>query len=352
MWHILVLLQINTFTMTMLWALPESSGNIVDLGQDLLWVIGTFYLIVKWHYLHFNADNVDEVLNDVDECHRELKNDRAVKEIRAEQRYFFLVESTLTMCWIVGVFCFNTLAMLQPVWTNQKLPFHAVYPFEWHDPEKHPYTHVIVYIWQCLVLNYNLFNVLFFDVLSAHIFTQLGCNLKILCMELQALSKLNRENEQLFRQELYKLIKFHQRIIDLVERTNKTFSSPMIMQLIAAFLLISCSTFVSLVVRHDLSMAFRFIIFMILSFLHLSYWCFAGDMVTQQSQKVALAAFDVYEWSPYNPEIQRDIMFIIQRAQLPMSMAGSPFPPLNLMSYMGILKQCYSILTVLLESLD
>ncbi|KAM8710560.1 hypothetical protein ACLKA7_017219 [Drosophila subpalustris] len=351
-WHKFVLAQIVTFSSTLLCALPESSDNIVNLGQDLLWIIGTFYLIFKWHFLYFCADNVDEVIDEIDKCHRELKNERTANEIRAQQRNLFLVESTLGLGWHIGIAMFNILALSQPVWTKQKLPFHAVYPFEWHDPEKHPFAHVFVYVYQCFVLNYNMTCILYTDLLSSHIFTQLGCNLKIMCLELQGLSKLSRENEQLFRQELYRLVDFHQRIISLVDRVNKVFYAPMIMQMVAAFLLVSLSTFVSLVARHDPTVAARFVIFMILSFLHLSYWCFAGDMVTEQSQKVALAAYDVYNWSPHKPQIQRDVMFVMQRAQLPLSMAASPFPPFNLFSYMAILKQCYSILTVLLESLD
>ncbi|XP_034483101.1 odorant receptor 65a-like [Drosophila innubila] len=247
---------------------------------------------------------------------------------------------------------FDSLALSQPLWTKQKLPFHAIYPFNWHDPEKHPLAYIIVYIWQCFVLTYNLTCVLYIDSLCVHIFLQLGCNLKILCLELQSLCQLSRKNEQVFRQELYRLIEFHQRIISLVDRTNRVFYAPMIMQMIASFLMISLSTFVSLVARHEPSVAARFVIFMVLSFLHLSYWCIAGDMVTEHSQKVAHAAYEVYEWLPYKPEVQRDVMFVIQRAQLPLSMVASPFPPFNLFSYMSILKQCYTILTVLLESLD
>lgn len=159
---------------------------------------------------------MDEVVDEIDKFHRELRSDRSATEIRAQQRYLFLLESTLGVGWHLGVAIFNILALSQPVWTKQKLPFHAVYPFNWHDPEKHPVAHIFVYIWQCFVLNYNMLCVLFTDLMSCHIFTQLGCNLKILCLELKGLSKLGRNNEQLFREELYKLVEFHQRIIRYV----------------------------------------------------------------------------------------------------------------------------------------
>jgi len=173
-------------------------------------------MIFKWHYLFFCADKVDEVIDEVDKCHRELKCDRTASEIRAQQRYFFVIESISGVIWHIGVILFDILAISQPLWTKNKLPFHCIYPFSWHDPEKHPLAHIIIYIWQGFALTYNLANILYIDFLSVHVFFQLGCNLKILCLELKSLCKLSRNDEQLFRRELYRMVKFHQRIIRYV----------------------------------------------------------------------------------------------------------------------------------------
>ncbi|KAH8390646.1 hypothetical protein KR215_009004 [Drosophila sulfurigaster] len=310
------------------------------------------YLMTKWHFLYFRADKVDDLVDRLDACHREVKKKHSSDEIRTIQRYHYTVESSLSVLWFFGVGMFIGLIATLPVYTNQKLPFHAIFPFGWHDPDRHPYAHAAVYVWQIFALINNMYALLFLDLLSVHIFFQLAANMKILCVELRCMSKLNRRDVALFRSELRRICIFHQKILGLLELTNEVFYGPMIMQMIVSFFLISLSTFISLVARHDPSVAARFMLFMVLSFLHLSYWCIAGNMVNEHAFNVAGAAFDAYEWSPPVPEIQRDIAFIIRRAQKSLSMGAAPFPPLNLTSYMAILKQCYSILTLMLESLD
>ncbi|XP_070063962.1 putative odorant receptor 65b [Drosophila virilis] len=246
-WHAFIWIQINVFFLTLLFALPESVDNIVDLGQDILWMIGTFHMLFKWHFFYFYIDDIDEVINDLDACHCEPKSGPAVAIIRSEQRWFFLMESAQGLAWHVGIILFCVLVVLQPLLTGQKLPFHTVCPFHWHDPSQHPISHVCIYIWQCVFLFYNMACILYTDLFSSHCFAQLAVNLKIL----------------------------------FVDRTNEVFYSPLIMQILTAFLMISVSTFEALVARHEPAVAVRFVIFMVLSFFHLFCWCLFGDMVSE-----------------------------------------------------------------------
>ncbi|XP_023160188.2 odorant receptor 65a-like isoform X2 [Drosophila hydei] len=351
-WQIIILLQVNIFLVTLLLALPESADNIVDFGQDTLWLIGCFYLSFKWHFFYFHADDVDEIVNDLEECHGMAVSGPAASIIRTEQRAFFLMESVLGLVWHVGILMFCVLAISQPLWTDQKLPFHAYYPFDLHDPTKHPIAHVFLYIWQSFFLFYNMACILYTDVFASHLFAQLAINLKVLCIELTTFAKVHHRDEQQFRNELGRLVKFHQRTIRNVNRTNEVFYAPLTMQMLTEFLMISLSTFEALAARHEPTVAARFIIFMVLSLSHLAYFCFFGDMVTEHSEKVAQSAYDAYQWSPNSRIIRRDLIFMINRAQQPLCLAPSPFPPFNWVSYMSIIKQCYSILTLLLESMD
>ncbi|XP_060656794.1 odorant receptor 47b-like [Drosophila nasuta] len=71
-WNLYILLQINFFIVTTVWALHEDE-DFVALGQDLLWNCGMVYLMTKWHFLYFRADKVDDLVNRLDACHREVK---------------------------------------------------------------------------------------------------------------------------------------------------------------------------------------------------------------------------------------------------------------------------------------
>lgn len=53
-------------------------------------------------------------------------------------------------CWHNNVLCLGGITAL---WTGQKLPFHAVCPFQWHDPSQHPIAHVCIYICLHLLLS-------------------------------------------------------------------------------------------------------------------------------------------------------------------------------------------------------
>ncbi|XP_030385898.1 odorant receptor 65a-like [Scaptodrosophila lebanonensis] len=234
----------------------------------------------------------------------------------------------------------------------QNLPFNAVFPFRLHDPVQHPKAYVVIFVWQVVFLWYNMISIVGFELASVHCFPQVALNLKILCIELRHIGRIVSFDQNNFRNELIRRILFHQRIISIVRDINSVFYAPFLAQMICLFLMISLSTFEALAARRDPIAAFRFVFFMVLSFCHLSYWSVFGDMVNQQSKEVAIAAYDIYNWHELSPKLQRDIMFIIQRAQKPLCIVASPFPPFNLTSYMMVLKQCYSILTLLLEALD
>ncbi|XP_062132796.1 odorant receptor 47b-like [Drosophila sulfurigaster albostrigata] len=71
-WNLYILLQINFFIVTTVWALHEDE-DFVTLGQDLLWNCGMVYLMTKWHFLYFRADKVDDLVDRLEACHREVK---------------------------------------------------------------------------------------------------------------------------------------------------------------------------------------------------------------------------------------------------------------------------------------
>ncbi|XP_064544714.1 putative odorant receptor 65b [Drosophila montana] len=254
-WHAFILIQINVFFLTLLFALPESVDHIVDLGQDILWMIGTFYMLFKWHFFFFYMDDIDEAINDLDACHCEPKSGPAVAIIRSEQ-----------------------LCQARSCHTMQFVIFNGTIP------SQHPIAHVCIYIWQCFFLFCNMACILYTDLFSSHCFAQLAVNLKILCIELNTFAKVYHEDEQQYRTELG-------RLGYIVDRTNEVFYAPQIMQMLTAFLMISLSTFEALVSRHEPTVAARFVIFMVLSFCHQTYWCLFGDMVTEQSEQVAFSAY-------------------------------------------------------------
>lgn len=65
-------------------------------------------------------------------------------------------------------------------------------------------------------------------------------------------------------------------------------------------------------------------------------WSKVGDIMSRESLDIAQAAYEAYDPSLGCKEIHRDLCFIIKRAQSPMQMQASPFPPFNLINYAAV----------------
>ncbi|KAH8234900.1 hypothetical protein KR032_005221 [Drosophila birchii] len=122
--------------------------------------------------------------------------------------------------------------------------------------------------------------------------------------------------------------------------------------MIVNFLLVSLSAFEVLVARKNPKVAVEYLVIISMTLGHLSYWSKFGDMLSEESLEVATAAYEAYDPRFGTKATNRDFALLIMRAQKPLIMRGSPFPPFNMENYTAILKQCYSILTLLLNTLE
>ncbi|XP_068142261.1 odorant receptor 65a-like [Drosophila tropicalis] len=212
-WHAFLLVKLTTFIVPTIIGLTESLDSIVEFSEDALWTISGLYVIARWSFYYLKADQVDEIVDALEECHHQ---------------------------WNVGP---------------------------------------------------------------------------------------NSEETQSRRR-------------CIVDRVNDVFYNPLLTFLLANFILLLLCTFAALAARHQPLVAGRFVMTMPIVFGGLIYWSKCGDLVTQTSQDVAVAAFEAYDcplWITRSSTIQRDLMFLIQRAQKPLNIgARSPLPAFNLVTCMAV----------------
>ncbi|XP_023178495.2 odorant receptor 47b [Drosophila hydei] len=354
----LLLANSTSLLLPIIFAMHEST-NVVDMGEDMAWIIGISLIVTKNLYVCWRANQIDELIEDFnyyERCFRptqsrqlaELESDNV--EIRRWQRLCYLVETTMNFALIVFMVIFNVAICVQPLFSERDLPYHAVFPFGWHNSVEHPRAHMLIYIWQALTSQFNLLAICQIDTLGIHNFLHTALNLKILCLEMHKLGKLQLTDLQ-FHAEFRRIIQFHQHLISTVQKNNGLFHGTFIAQMIASFALISMSTFEAMAAAGDPKMAAKFLIFMFVTFVQLSYWCLAGTLVHTQSTDVAQAAFELKDWHTRSVFIQRNILFMIKRSQKPLLYAAKPFPPFTLATYSIILQQCYRILALLREAM-
>ncbi|XP_034651811.1 putative odorant receptor 65c [Drosophila subobscura] len=351
-WHQVALIKAMIFFYSTCYAVFESLDDIVELGRDLAFIIAAFFIIFKLIYFLLYADKVDEVIDGLEECYRWERKGPAAAGVRSEKRLHFLYNIGMQSIWVIFMVVFIILLISTPLLTQQDLPFHASYPFHLHDPSSHPTTHILIYLSQCFDIVYFLVWLVSTEGMSVAIYSQLTAALSVLCVEFRHLQQVCNGDEDLLRREITRLVRFHQKIISLVDRCNEVFHAPLIMQMIVNFLLVSLSVFEAMMARHDPKVAGQFIVLMILALGHLSMWSKFGDMMSQESLEVAEAAYAAYDPNVGSKGSHKDIRLVILRSQEPLIMRASPFPAFNMINYMAILNQCYGILTLLLNTME
>ncbi|KAH8280261.1 hypothetical protein KR018_001166 [Drosophila ironensis] len=374
---------------TMAFALPESK-NVIEMGDDMVWLVGMGLVWTKIFYIHLRCNDLDEIIWDFDYYNRVLRPHNEDEEILKWQRLCYLAESGL----FINCFCllnfFSVAIFLQPLMAGEeKLPFHSLLPFHWHRLDLHPKMFWFMYFWLSATSHHNLMSILMVDVAGITSFLQSALNLKLLCIEIKKLGDLRAINDSRFHEEFCRVVRYHQHIIRwvdathfaaiicllysdrLVGRANAAFNGAFIAQMIASFAMISIATFETMVAASvDPKMALKFALLMVVAFVQLSTWCVAGTMVYTQSLEVAQAAFEMKDWHTKAPSIQKDLGFVIMRAQKPLFYSAKPFLPFTLGTYMvvsvplstsfispysvticQVLKNCYRLLALLRESM-
>ncbi|XP_017027121.2 odorant receptor 47b [Drosophila kikkawai] len=348
-WFIMCNVMLAFWTMVV--ALPESK-NVIDMGDDLVWLSGMGLVFTKIFYMHLRCNDIDEIIWDFDYYNRELRPHHMDEEVLGWQRLCYLAETGLYINCFFLVNFFSAAVFLQPLISKGKLPFHVIWPFQWHRIDLHPKMFWVLYIWLSCTSQHNLMSILHVDMVGITTFLQTALNLKLLCIEMRRLGEMRKVSDARFHEEFCRVVRFHQHIISLVKRANKAFNGAFIAQMIASFSLISIATFETMAAASvDPKMAAKFVLLAMLAFIQLSTWCITGTLVYTQSLEVAQAAFEIKDWHTKSTEIQKDISFVILRAQKPLMYVAEPFVPFTLGTYMIVLKQCYRLLALLRESM-
>ncbi|XP_016956060.1 putative odorant receptor 65c [Drosophila biarmipes] len=351
-WHTLVAIKSFVFMATMLYGLTESIGDNVQMGRDLAFIIGIFYITFKIFYFLRYGDALDEVVNDLEAFHPWAQQGPHAVDYRSGKRWYFVLAFFVSTSWALFLVIFLGLLVTSPMWVqNQNLPFHAAFPFQWHDRSTHPITHAIIYLFQCYFAAYALTWLLCMEGLSISIYVEITFAIEVLCLELLSLHRRCDGNEQL-RLETNRLVRLHQKVVEILDRINDVFHGTLIMQMGVNFSLVSLSVLEAMEARKDPKVVAQFAVLMLLALGHLSMWSLFGDLLSQTSLKVSEAAYEAYDPTKGSKEVYRDLCLIIRRAQDPLIMRASPFPSFNFINYTAILNECFGILTFLLNTLD
>ncbi|XP_067634031.1 odorant receptor 47b [Eurosta solidaginis] len=355
-YNMLIMTLFSFFVTTIICDLYEASADFVVLGEDLVVALGLVLILFKMLLFRAGKSKTESIIRKFDLIYAKYanisSNTELSRRIRQCQRNFFVHDVFITTAFIILSLLLFAAMSLQPLFSQQALPFRSKFPFAWDNPDEHLIAFVCIYAFQCFCVLYMLVCIVVMDGLGGNCFNQTTLNLRILCEIIRNLPSTGDGNgdfstEIIIWQELREAVKFHQIIIELIDTINHTFYWNYVSQMGASTFMICLTAFEALLAHDQPMVALKFQTYMFSALMQLFYWCFMGNRTYYDSMEVARAAFEVNCWYERSPRLQRNLMFIIKRAQKPLVFRAKPFFGFTFESFASILSTSYSYFALL-----
>ncbi|XP_076282990.1 odorant receptor 10-like [Lasioglossum baleicum] len=158
-----------------------------------------------------------------------------------------------------------------------------------------------------------------------------GCNVDILCKRMLDPSVTDKEQVRFF-------ISRQQEIISFVEKIEKLFTYIALSQLLSNTFITCCVGYllvISLSAENGLPMLMKCIVFYYVICLEAFIYCFVGEFLDIKSKTIAATAFDI-PWYNLHPDVSRQVVLLILRAQKGLPLTFGKFSMMNLESFTAV----------------
>ncbi|XP_071626349.1 odorant receptor 22c-like [Temnothorax longispinosus] len=151
------------------------------------------------------------------------------------------------------------------------------------------------------------------------------------------------------RNRLGVLLKRHHRLIYLAHHLQKAFSFVILSQLLMSVILLCVEGFQLILLilsMHNTYAAMKHLLFIAVLLIQLFLYCFAGQTLEFQSQRLASAIYNS-SWYSFDVSVIKSLPLMILRAAHPHQLSAGKFLAINFRSFKEILKASASYLSVL-----
>nr|AVH87260.1 odorant receptor 19 [Holotrichia parallela] len=241
------------------------------------------------------------------------------------------------------------LYLLKPLMEGER-----VLPFTWMNfcnIERGTMCYVSSYILQiCGVIDilYGMvgFDSLFFILLSygyceleqvKYAFLDLNVNLSVNGDEIEVLQKIGI------------LVRQHDRVLIFLRKVNKLFTNLLLCQFLTSVTCLCTGLFLLTAKGFppSLTLILRYVPYIFTALSQICIYCTAGQIIGDQSESVANAAFETYWWTKRQPLFRRSIILIIERAQRRTQISAGGVFKLDMTTFVSILRGSVSALTLM-----
>ncbi|XP_046836332.1 putative odorant receptor 92a [Vespa crabro] len=262
----------------------------------------------------------------------------SIKMMACRMQRSIILEKYVKRCAILhlfltfGFYLAGTNIVLGPIFLSQSLPTFAVYPF---DTESHP-IYEIIYFQQA------------FTCIQACTGATIDCQIALLLwfagarFEMLEIEVANTVDEY----DLKRCIVKHGQILSYAGKIVKTVRFVILSTVCITTILIVFSGLL-LLFSDSVTVKFQFLVLDIVAIVQLFLNSYPAENLIEMSTAIGSAAYDL-NWIDKSRKIWKNVCFLIQRSQKPITVSIPGFiPSLSLTYYMSFLSSSFSYFTTL-----
>ncbi|XP_044270426.1 odorant receptor 49b-like [Tribolium madens] len=340
-----------TFMMTtfLMGHLFFQAANIYFIRTNLEAVTGTIYVLLveslvvfKVYHLIKNMGMFKQLLRILDTEMFQPKNNTQILAINETVRVWKTIyKSFLYTCFGTNMF-WAIYPLLDKSEGERRLPFLAWYPYN----TKITPLYEITYVYQIVSVSFITTVHVNVDVLVAALNVFNGTQFDILCDNLINLHNLDKNGTLGVRENLITCIKHHKEILKFAERCNNFLNWILLVQFFIFAVSIGITMFQLTLVIPFSTEFYSLLTYGMAIILQIYMYCWFGNEVQVKSNKIPYAAFQC-NWVDFSPEVKKNLIFFIMRAQKPVKLSALNLFYLTLDTFMMILKTSWSYFALL-----
>ncbi|KAG5683517.1 hypothetical protein PVAND_012791 [Polypedilum vanderplanki] len=352
----LLFFEIYGFFMTMY--LTKSHGLAI-YAEVMSLLPAYFSCAIKTINFMTRVDEIEELFMMIKNCAKDFEIDRKFRKDLIEVNWMYKA------FW--GGATFSVLLTIVSTLLSQTISVRMWFPFEVDTPFR---FWIVVIIQNLNSLSYTAVNMavvifpVFFMCYIAGLF-------ELLCKQLESLKEQSslklsvmqkpkipnqtvvivKPKEPTNREKLLKCIEIHLKIIELVRKVQKLFSTVIFIEgLISTFVLCTTSFLLTIISPQMQTVIFLKVFFLLMTWLlQILLPCYYSERITCLSGELSTSLFHS-DWMMENREYQKLVVFFMQNAKRPIKMSALGIFEIDLETFMKIANTAYSFYAVFKRS--
>ncbi|KAI4502481.1 hypothetical protein M0802_002393 [Mischocyttarus mexicanus] len=309
-----------------------------DFSDNIYIFLAQAVAFFKMLYLVINRNNIVQLISClIQEPYKPL-NDVETRILIKFDKWSRLNTQCYSIILGSSFVCFFSTSLITNL-KRKQLTFQAWLPF---DIKTNNFIFYLTYFHQLITLVFGASMHVALDCLIFGFLIHVCCQIQILE---NRLTKISNDDKSFLKL----CIHHYDCIYKFADNINKTFE---VMVFIQFFVTTSsiCFTLYQLMKISPLSTDFaQIIVYMYAALMQIYLYCWYGNLVATKSEEIAKTIFEI-NWIILNDDIKKSLLFMMKRTMKPIVLVVIKILPLNLVSFVNILKTSYSAYNILQQT--